>query len=124
MRDVTDWQLLTLNCMRAGVTFGNAAKTGPYERALCEAGIEIVKYPTSLEGLDGLVLTGGTDVDPILYGQERAPGCDEPDHARDALEMRLLREALAADLPVLAICRGLQILMWLSGHIDPAFAFH
>ena len=95
--------------MKAGVSFGNAAKTGPYERALCDAGIQIVKNPTSLEGLDGLVLTGGSDVNPVLYGQERARECDTPDDARDELEMRLLREALEADLPVLAICRGLQL---------------
>jgi putative glutamine amidotransferase len=95
--------------MRAGVTFGNAAKAGPYERALCEAGIEIVKNPTSLAGLDGLVLTGGSDVNPALYGQERTRECDAPDDARDELEVRLLQEAIAADLPVLAICRGLQM---------------
>src|SRR5579862_610796 len=95
--------------MRAGVTFGNPAKVGPYERALYDAGIEIVKDPTSLEGLDGLVLTGGGDIDPALYGQARAPECEDPNHARDELEMRLLREAIEADLPVLGICRGLQM---------------
>jgi putative glutamine amidotransferase len=95
--------------MRAAVIVGNAAKAGPYERALCEAGIEIVKNPTSLEGLDGLVLTGGTDLNPTLYKREPAPESEEPDDARDELEMRLLGEALASDLPVLAICRGLQM---------------
>lgn len=57
----------------------------------------------------GLVLTGGTDVDPSIYGAEREPATDEPDCERDAMELRLLREALHRDLPVLAICRGMQL---------------
>jgi putative glutamine amidotransferase len=109
--------------LRAGVTFGNAAKTGPYELALKEAGIESVRNPASLEGLDGLLLTGGSDVNPKLYGQPRAAESDPPEDARDELEMRLLKEALAADLPVLAICRGLQIFNVVCGgtliqHLD------
>jgi putative glutamine amidotransferase len=95
--------------LKAGVTFGNAAKTGPYELALREAGIETVPNPASLAGLDGLLLTGGSDVNPKLYGSERALESEPPDNARDELEMRLLKEALAADLPVLAICRGMQL---------------
>jgi putative glutamine amidotransferase len=96
--------------LRAGVTFGNSARVGPYERALREAGIESVRNPASLEGLDGLLLTGGSDVNPKLYGQPRAAESEEADDARDGLEMKLLQEALEADLPVLAICRGLQLL--------------
>jgi putative glutamine amidotransferase len=95
--------------LRAGVTFGNSARVGPYERALREAGIEAVGNPASLEGLDGLLLTGGSDVNPKLYGSERAVESEPPDDARDELEMRLLQEAVAADLPVLAICRGMQL---------------
>jgi putative glutamine amidotransferase len=56
------------------------------------------------------VLTGGPDVDPELYGAGRQPETDQPDRQRDALEGLLLKEALARDLPVLAICRGLQML--------------
>lgn len=95
--------------LRAGVTFGNAAKTGPYELALQGAGIESVRNPDSLEGLGGLLLTGGSDVNPIRYGRERAVESEPAEDARDELEMRLLAEALAADLPVLAICRGMQL---------------
>jgi putative glutamine amidotransferase len=95
--------------MRAGVTFGNEARLGPYLAALREAGIEAVGNPDSLDSLDGLLLTGGADINPKRYGQERGPETNEPDDDRDELEIRLLREALAADLPVLAICRGLQL---------------
>ncbi len=59
--------------------------------------------------LDGLVLTGGADVEPAHYDQDPDPdlGALEPD--RDAWEMALLRAARARDIPVLAICRGLQL---------------
>jgi len=63
----------------------------------------------SLDTVAGLVLTGGTDVDPALYGAERAPETDEPDRTRDDFEGELLRAAIARDVPVLAICRGLQL---------------
>jgi putative glutamine amidotransferase len=60
--------------------------------------------------LDGLVLTGGRDVDPRLYGQEPHPETNEPEPARDELETRLARLAVERDLPLFAICRGFQVL--------------
>ena len=95
--------------MRAAVTFGNDIKVAPYEAALRAAGIESVRNPKSLASLDGLLLTGGTDINPALYGRHPSPESEKPDDARDKLEMRLLQEALEADLPVFAICRGLQL---------------
>jgi putative glutamine amidotransferase len=59
---------------------------------------------------DGLLLTGGHDVDPVLFGQLPHPTFTPSEPGRDAYEMRLLREAARADLPVLAICRGMQVL--------------
>jgi len=100
-----------VSAMRVAATFGtktSEAKIAPYERALREVGIEPVRNPASLDSLDGLLLSGGADINPALYGQTIA-GSDEVDDARDELEIRLLREALTADLPVLAICRGLQL---------------
>jgi putative glutamine amidotransferase len=94
--------------MRVAVTFGNAARLGPYLTALESAGIEAAQNPPSLDSLDGLLLTGGSDINPARYGQSNA-GSDEVDDARDELELSLLREALAAGVPVLAICRGLQL---------------
>ena len=95
--------------MRAAVTFGNEIRVGAYEVALREAGIEPVRNPESLDSLDGLLLSGGADLNPALYGQERLTQSDAADDVRDALEIRLLREALSADLPVFGICRGLQL---------------
>ncbi|MFT4122631.1 MAG: gamma-glutamyl-gamma-aminobutyrate hydrolase family protein [Microbacteriaceae bacterium] len=63
-----------------------------------------------LDGLDGLVLTGGKDVDPARYGQAPHPMTDVPRPQRDAWEDALLSTAIARDLPFLGICRGLQLL--------------
>ncbi len=60
--------------------------------------------------LDGLVLTGGGDVDPRAYGEEPEPEVAGVDTNRDASERALLAAALRVDLPVLAICRGCQVL--------------
>ncbi len=101
-----------MSVLRVAVTHGTKAgeaKIAPYETALREVGIEPVRNPESLDSLDGLLLTGGADINPALYGQARVAESDAADDARDELELRLLREALAADVPVLAICRGLQL---------------
>ena len=59
---------------------------------------------------DGLLLPGGGDMDPKFYGQARIPACGEPNLLRDATEPLLLRAFLAADKPVLGICRGIQVM--------------
>lgn len=59
---------------------------------------------------NGLLLPGGGDMDPKFYGQERIPACGEPNLLRDAAEPLLLRAFLAADKPVLGICRGIQVM--------------
>jgi putative glutamine amidotransferase len=63
-----------------------------------------------LEGLDGLILSGGKDVDPARYGQEPHPTTDAPRLDRDAWEDALVRVALERELPFFGICRGLQLL--------------
>jgi len=61
-------------------------------------------------GLDGLVLTGGPDVDPERYGAPAHAETDVPRKERDAWEAALLRAALAVRQPVLAVCRGAQLM--------------
>ena len=91
----------------------------PYIVAIQEAGgIPLVVTPAHsgpglrslYELLDGLVLTGGEDVAPERYGEEVLRPNVEVVPERDALEFELLSWALADDLPVLAICRGVQVL--------------
>ena len=63
-----------------------------------------------IAGLDGLLLTGGTDVNPALYEAEPHEQTEAPDRRRDRFELTLVQAAIEADLPVLAIGRGLQVL--------------
>lgn len=68
------------------------------------------------ERLDGIVLPGGTDVAPALYGAEAGPDVHTVEPDRDAHELALLDAAAEADVPVLAICRGLQVVnVWRGG---------
>jgi putative glutamine amidotransferase len=65
---------------------------------------------TLLDGMDGLLLTGGEDVDPAHYGADAHPALGEVHAERDAFELALVRAAYARRLPTLAICRGAQVL--------------
>ena len=85
--------------------------------------IDLLGPEVDASALDGLILTGGLDVAPERYGQAPHPQVKRTDPARDAFEADLLSEALARDLPVLAICRGHQLLNVVLGgsllqHID------
>jgi putative glutamine amidotransferase len=88
-----------------------------YVRAVEEAGGRPLVVPPSRDGveetlaaLDGVVFSGGGDLDPELYGAEPHDETDVPRQERDAAELHLLEAALERDMPVLAICRGSQLL--------------
>ena len=113
---------------RVLVIYREADRIAPYRDALLAAGLNPVmreaRGPVSLDDAAGLVLTGGSDVDPSLYGETKQAETEPPDSERDALEASLVEEALAQDLPILAICRGLQMLNVSQGgtliqHLDP-----
>ena len=59
---------------------------------------------------DGVLFTGGDDVDPALYGREKEPDCGFITRYRDDFEIKLLKSAMRAEKPVFGICRGIQIL--------------
>jgi putative glutamine amidotransferase len=67
------------------------------------------------ERLDGLFLTGGVDVDPSRYREERQPICGVSDTARDAVELMMVRWAMAEHKPVLGVCRGHQVINVAAG---------
>lgn len=66
-------------------------------------------------GLDGLLFTGGHDINPELYGQEATPACGTIISERDEMEKRLFQLGHALDLPMLGICRGIQLFNALLG---------
>ncbi|HEV7234629.1 MAG TPA: gamma-glutamyl-gamma-aminobutyrate hydrolase family protein [Ktedonobacteraceae bacterium] len=65
---------------------------------------------TLLPRLDGLLLSGGADIDPAVYGEAAHPLCDTPDHELDEIELKLASWALQEDIPTLGVCRGMQVL--------------
>ncbi len=64
----------------------------------------------SLDGVSGLLLTGGNDVNPAVYREDFSPVCGEIDDRRDAEELLLLDAAFERKMPILCICRGIQML--------------
>jgi putative glutamine amidotransferase len=84
-------------------------KSEPYCAAVRLVSLEPVVNPESLDGIEGILLTGGADVNPLLYGEEPHPETQPPDDARDTRELRFTTDALRLDLPILAICRGAQL---------------
>ena len=95
------------------------ALNSAYVYALMRAGLVPLLVPpvldpeaacAALDGVHGLVLTGGEDVDPGRYGATPHPKLGETDRARDAVELALVAGAERRRLPVLAICRGIQVL--------------
>lgn len=85
----------------------NRVREAEAEPVIAEPGVDAATF---LDTVDALLVTGGTDVDPARYGEAPVPELMQPDGPRDALEIELIREALRRDLPVLAICRGHQVL--------------
>lgn len=91
-------------------------KLEDYRQAVLHVGGEVkildasMNPAESLAGLDGLLLSGGTDVAPERYHEAPHPAVVDVDAARDAFEIALATHALVERLPVLAICRGIQVL--------------
>lgn len=75
------------------------------------------RVPATLDSIDGLLITGGADIHPPRYNRDPDPdaGLDDPAHAQDEWEIALMRGAMERDMPVLGICRGMQLLNVVSG---------
>src|SRR5436190_8134037 len=90
-----------------------------YLESIRRAGGEpLVLEPTStpsLQGLDGVMLTGGGDVAPSYYHETTHPKTNPPDAARDVFELELAKLSLDEDLPIFGVCRGLQVLNVAAG---------
>ncbi|MEU6760653.1 gamma-glutamyl-gamma-aminobutyrate hydrolase family protein [Streptomyces sp. NPDC046685] len=108
--------------------------SGYYELVQAAGGSAVLLPPDEpgaaaevLSRLDGLVVAGGPDVDPVHYGAARDPRTGAPATVRDQWELALLTAALDSDTPVLGICRGMQalnvalggtLIQHIDGHVD------
>jgi putative glutamine amidotransferase len=106
--------------MKPVIGITRCSKVDDYVESVKRAGGEpVVLDPAedparTLDRVDALLLSGGLDVDPALYGEAPHPAT-EVDAARDRFEIPLSREAVARDMPVFAICRGVQVLNVAAG---------
>ena len=97
-----------------GVT--HCRKLEDYRQAVLHAGGEVriiepsISIESALAGIDGLLLTGGEDIGPGRYGEAAHPAVVDVEPARDEFEIALVRAARTNHLPILAICRGIQVL--------------
>jgi putative glutamine amidotransferase len=124
MTDRFDAPLIGISC---GFTdYGDylgVAFSAPIERL---GGVAVIlpytERPTPLlERLDGLILAGGRDIEPERFGGSRHPRTTEHSRLRDEAELPLAREAIAAGVPLLGICRGMQVINVALGgslHLD------
>ncbi|MEL7568234.1 MAG: gamma-glutamyl-gamma-aminobutyrate hydrolase family protein, partial [Dehalobacterium sp.] len=90
-----------------------------YVRAIEAAGGSPVLIPSVkricvrekyLNQLDGMILSGGVDVNPIVFGEEPIPGMGEITPGRDEFELVLAKDFFSSGKPILAVCRGCQVL--------------
>jgi len=102
-----------------GVT--TCSRLDDYLKSIEQAGgiprvLEVGQSPRQLVGeLHGVLLTGGGDIDPVLYGEDRHPTVEDAEPGRDEFEIDLARRAASSGMPLLAICRGAQVLNVAAG---------
>jgi len=114
---VTGYQIGSDRARRAGFGFRDlAAFPSTYLDWIASAGMTpvpvtpLVEVEDSLDLVDAVVLSGGSDIEPSYYGAERHPMVMDTCPERDEFELALAKTALARGLPMLGICRGLQML--------------
>ena len=115
-----------MSAPRIGVTgvvrsWDGAERTGVgagYLRSVLAAGgVPILLSPLigpsfaarALDGVDGLLLSGGEDIDPAWYGEVQSPHCHPPNRERDLFELAIFAAARQREMPILGICRGIQV---------------
>ncbi|MDD4690222.1 MAG: gamma-glutamyl-gamma-aminobutyrate hydrolase family protein [Eubacteriales bacterium] len=93
------------------------------DSVLCAGGVPVILPITSDDSVieniinvcDGILVTGGHDIEPELYGEQIMDGCDELCPERDALDFRLTLMAINVDKPMLAVCRGMHMVNVVMG---------
>ena len=103
------------------IAISSCRKIEDYRQSILHTGGEVrlvdpsMAVADALAGIDGLLLTGGGDVEPARYGEAPHEKLEEVDLARDEFEIALIAAARSRDLPIFAICRGVQVLNVAAG---------
>jgi len=100
---------------RVALSYRSEERAAPYCEALRAVGLEPVMLRLgssvkSLDGVNGLLLPGGPDINPGLYRAKPHPATSQPDSPRDQFELQLMAQATDQNIPTLCICRGMQLL--------------
>ena len=109
------------NVMKPIIGISRCSKLDDYIASIEQAGgrprvLEVSESAKKvLSEIHGLLLTGGGDVDPVFYGEDRHPSTEDAEPGRDEFEMDLARRAVDTGVPLLAICRGAQVLNVATG---------
>lgn len=98
-------------------------RPGYMDAVACAGGIPVMLHPSEdeavldqlIESCDGFIFSGGQDIEPALYGEEKLNSCEECMPERDSYEMKFLKLVLDCNKPVLGICRGIQVFNVLLG---------
>jgi putative glutamine amidotransferase len=108
--DQAEWRKWNARAALLPYAYVNAVRRGGGRPVLLPPGGDQDEASATVAGLDGLVVSGGPDVDPARYGKERHQRTQPAIPVRDAWDLAITGAALAQGVPVLAICRGMQIL--------------
>jgi putative glutamine amidotransferase len=104
------WGLWTAPAALLPFVYVNAVRRSGGRVVLLPPGGDDQEASATVAGLDGLVVAGGPDIDPVRYGAARHPRTQPPVTVRDAWDLALTGSALAQGVPLLSICRGMQVL--------------
>ena len=113
--DVAQWRDWSAPAAVLPRTYVDAVRRGGGRPVLLPPGGTPAEAALTVADLDGLVVAGGGDVDPARYGAAMHPATGAPNAERDAWELAMIDCALEAGLPLLAICRGMQLLSVIRG---------
>src|SRR6204780_752069 len=108
--DVASWGLWHSRAAMLPWPYVDSVRRSGGRPVLLPPGGDDDEASATVAGLDGLVVSGGPDIDPVRYGAARHPETQSPVTLRDAWELAVTSHALRLGVPVLAICRGMQIL--------------
>src|SRR6266481_3800312 len=108
--DEASWRNWKARAAMLPYAYVDAVRQGGGRPVLLPPGEDKAEASATVAGLDGLVVSGGPDVDPVRYGQPRHPQTQPPVTLRDEWDLAVTGAALAQGVPLLAICRGMQVL--------------